>query len=183
MARRGKGAAWGPMIAAVAAVWRAAMTPRPEPARPAATPKVARRKAVKAPPKARRGVGLALLNPLSTCSADIRGESHAQAALAEICGGYARHGHDLACEAQLTPEPDNDHDPGAVAVMIQGHRVGYLPAERAASYLARLAAAGHEGATVTCPARIVGGWRTNAHDVGHFGVKLALPARGALQIG
>lgn len=111
------------------------------------------------------------------------GESHFQADLLAICGGYSRDGHQLSCDAVLTPEPDNPHDAGAVAVVIEGRKVGYLPADRAASYLQRLAAAGHPGAPILCAAKIVGGWKTNQHDAGHFGVRLALPARGKLILG
>jgi hypothetical protein len=30
------------------------------------------------------------------------------------------------CKARLVPEPDNPADPGAIAVMIEGNRVGYI---------------------------------------------------------
>lgn len=35
----------------------------------------------------------------------------------------------------------------------------------------------------SCSAKIVGGWRTNQHDSGHFGVKLGIPTRGWIDFG
>jgi len=37
--------------------------------------------------------------------------------------------------ATLVPEPSNPHDPNAVAVVIDGHHVGYIPRELAAGVL------------------------------------------------
>lgn len=50
---------------------------------------------------------------------------------------------DLVCV--LVPEPWNEHDPNAVAVLLGGHKVGHLPADLARDYapsLARLAGGG-----------------------------------------
>ncbi|WP_332643564.1 DUF2510 domain-containing protein [Aeromicrobium sp.] len=57
-------------------------------------------------------------------------------------------------ECVLIPEPWNPHDANAVAVVIDGHQVGHLPAELAEQYavaLARIAGSGH---LVTGVARI-----------------------------
>jgi hypothetical protein len=103
------------------------------------------------------------------------GESRCQEALSAICGGHNREGHELEPIAQLVPEPQNPFDPNAVMVMIQGQKVGYLMRDDAPRYLKALAAIGRHGDIASVRAKIVGGWRTNQHDAGHFGVKLALP--------
>lgn len=96
------------------------------------------------------------------------GESHYQAALEELAGGKTAEGHMLACTADLVREPDNPHDPKAVAVFIQGRKVGYLPKGSAKRMV---------GDRATCAAQIVGGWRrreAGAWDEGHYGVEIDL---------
>jgi hypothetical protein len=48
---------------------------------------------------------------------------------------------------QLIPEPDNPHDPSAVAVVVKGERIGYLKKEAAAAYSPALQ---RHGAPVPC---------------------------------
>lgn len=108
------------------------------------------------------------------------GESYRQEALERICGGYRRDAQDLECEAQLVPDPGNPHDPNAVRVEIDATQVGFLGRDDAARYVSELASAGLAGRTVHCAAKIVGGWKTNQHDAGHFGVCLAIPKRGTI---
>lgn len=103
------------------------------------------------------------------------GESNYQAALAKICGGHNREGHELETVAVLTPEPTNAYDPNAVMVVIEDRKIGYLSRDDAPRYLEALETAGFAGQTAKVGAKIVGGWRTNQHDSGHFGVRLALP--------
>lgn len=105
----------------------------------------------------------------------VAGESYRQDHLRGLCGGHNRHGHELECDAYLVPEPSNPHDANAVQVMIEGGQVGFLSRDDAARYVVAARSAGLEGARVRVKAKIVGGWRTNQHDSGHFGVKLAMP--------
>lgn len=109
---------------------------------------------------------------------EVVGESNYQAALETICGGYSRDGHDFECEAHLIPEPTNAYDPNAVQVFIDSKLVGYLSREDAVRFHKEMALAERSGQGVRCGARIKGGWRTNQHDQGHFGVGLAIPGRG-----
>lgn len=105
---------------------------------------------------------------------EIRGESHYQDALSEICGGKTPDGHLHECQAELRPEPDNPHDPNAVAVFIADNKVGYLPRLSAKRYGKVFGTA-----SVSCPAKIVGGWRRRegrSWDEGSFGVELDLRA-------
>ncbi|HEX4711738.1 MAG TPA: hypothetical protein VH222_14935 [Phenylobacterium sp.] len=107
------------------------------------------------------------------CDFEIAGESHYQEALAAIAG-HDPQGVNFHCEALLVPEPDNHSDPNAVAVVIEGRRVGYLRREDAADYGARLEALGVEGRPTACPAYICGGFITEDGDFVSYGVKLGL---------
>jgi hypothetical protein len=53
------------------------------------------------------------------------GESYYQDALDVICGGKCEEGHQLMCQAELRPEPDNEYDKHAVGVYVDGQKVGY----------------------------------------------------------
>jgi hypothetical protein len=54
------------------------------------------------------------------------GTSHYQDALLALSGRVADEEIRVEKVATLTPEPDNPHDPHAIAVHIDGHLVGYL---------------------------------------------------------
>lgn len=103
---------------------------------------------------------------------DVVGESHYQDALERICGGRTEEGHEFACLATLKPEPDNPHDPNAVAVWIQGEKVGYLARPMAAAFI--ISSQNNAVSEVTCDALIVGGWDRGERGMGHFGVRLDL---------
>jgi hypothetical protein len=85
--------------------------------------------------------------------------------------------------AHLVPEPDNPWDRNAVAVYVDGRKVGYLPREHTAAYASLLGQvwANYRGRAV-CRAVIGGGLRQVTDQVGvvtqfeedQFGVKLAL---------
>lgn len=114
---------------------------------------------------------------------DVVGESHYQEALELITGGKTEEAHDLEKWASLIREADNPYDRNAVAVYIDGRKVGYLSRDDAPQYgvlLDELWQKYHlRGA---CRANICGGWRrfdptgSNVTDEGHYGVKLALAA-------
>lgn len=113
-----------------------------------------------------------------TFAYDVVGESHHLDALQAI---VTEEGLDLdqpgqlACQAFLLCEPDNPHDPNAVAVVISLRRVGYIPRDDAAGLapklreLANSRVAGGRGGQVLCvQARI--GWQ----ERGRIGVRLDL---------
>jgi hypothetical protein len=112
---------------------------------------------------------------------EVVGESHYQAALGELCGGHNRTGHDRVCRARLAPEPTNLYDANAMKVTIDGRVVGYAPREQAARLKAEAARVGRPGAVIVAEAVIRGGWRTNQHDEGHFGVRLGIPLHGTIR--
>ena len=137
-------------------------------------------------PAPRKKAPAARVNPLSSATGlrvigkggyprNVVGESNYQAALSKICGGHNRAGHELETVARVTPEPENEYDPNAVMVTIEDRKIGYLSRDDAPRYLEALSEAGHPGRTAIVAAKVVGGWRTNQHDSGHFGVKLAMP--------
>lgn len=116
-------------------------------------------------------------------SMNVVGESFFQDNLASICGPKDREGVRLELVAELHREPENPHDPNAVAVRIKGLTVGYLTRHKAALLTRRMEAAGEPG-PVQAAALIVGGWREiegddgpdlehgDAVNEGHYGVKL-----------
>ena len=108
-----------------------------------------------------------------------------QEALEAIAGGKPGSTPDAEKWAHLIPEPDNPWDRNAVAVYIDGRKVGYLPRETSAAYAALLSQlwASTRGRAV-CRAVTSGGWRRVESQVGtvsavdeeQFGVRLALAA-------
>lgn len=77
--------------------------------------------------------------------------------------------------AALILEDSNPYDDQAVAVHIDGQRVGYLSRANARAYRADLAAAGTPDLIVRCKAKITGGFETRDGARAHFGLKLDLP--------
>lgn len=102
---------------------------------------------------------------------DVVGESHHQDRLLSVCGGYRRDFQEVPVRAWLHLEDDNPHDANAVRVDIAEGPVGYLPANVAKRFRRELAKA-DISMPVEVAAQVVGGWRTNQHDAGSFGVKL-----------
>lgn len=112
---------------------------------------------------------------------EVVGESNYQATLVGICGSHTRYGHEGEYVAAIALEPTNRFDPNAVMVTVQGQRVGYLAREQAVRVGQLMREAGLSSAA--CGARIRGGWRTNQHDEGHYGVTLAIPRTGWIDFG
>lgn len=112
---------------------------------------------------------------------EVVGESHYQAALEQVCGPHNREGYRVEVNAVLVREPDNPHDPNAVSVEVGGQKVGYLPRENAIRVGGQM---DDEGlARVGCGGFISGGWRTNQYDEGLFGIRLAVPNQGWIDMG
>ncbi|MEX2693640.1 HIRAN domain-containing protein [Rhizobium mongolense] len=109
------------------------------------------------------------------------GELSYQDALIAICGRHTRRSHEGEYQAAIEREPTNPHDPNAIVVKIAGRTVGYLPREQHAHVGVQMLEAGIGKAE--CRARVRGGWRTNQHDEGHYGVCLAIPNWGWIDFG
>jgi hypothetical protein len=78
-------------------------------------------------------------------------------------------------------DPENPHDPNAVKVTVEKNLVCFLSRDQAERVHAAMRSLSLSSAS--CAARIVGGWRTNQHDEGHFGIRLAIPRVGSIDFG
>ena len=107
---------------------------------------------------------------------DVVGESYYQDALEAIAGPKTKSGVELEVKARLVPEPENPHDANAVAVYIEGRKVGHLPRDMAAEWVATLARRGDPQRVIEVDASITGGWRRERRgggiSEGSFGVSL-----------
>lgn len=103
---------------------------------------------------------------------DIVGESHYQDALERIVGGRTDESVEFECLASLICEDDNPYDSNAVAVYINGQKVGHLARPVAAGFRDIQRRHGWVGQIVTADAMIVGGWDRGNRGRGDFGVKL-----------
>ncbi|MEP3345229.1 MAG: hypothetical protein ABJN34_10300 [Litoreibacter sp.] len=112
---------------------------------------------------------------------EVVGESNYQRELVSICGRYTRLGYDAEHSALMKLEPSNPHDSNAVVVKIKGQTVGYLPRQQAVRVGTQMKEV--RLTEVNCNARVRGGWRTNQHDEGSYGVRLAVPTRGLIDFG
>lgn len=105
---------------------------------------------------------------------DVVGEAHYQDRLDRICGGKCEDGYNDETTAQLVLISDNEHDPNAIGVMIEGEPVGFVPREEAERLRAEILKLNPSQRPVICSAKIVGGWDRGDGDEGHYGVKLSL---------
>ena len=99
-------------------------------------------------------------------SHDIVGESYYQEQLDYLCDGKTPDGHRKYVIAVLKPEPENEFDSNAVAVLINDIKVGHLPRNAAKSFKRFVSQ------PVAVDAVIVGGWLRSSTDEGNYGVKL-----------
>lgn len=101
---------------------------------------------------------------------EVVGESHYQAAIKAAVRRGARGDQGVLCDALLIPESNNRFDADAVGVWLGGALCGYLPANEARLFRARLKKAGRELVPHQCPAIILGGGEKS------YGIWLDLPA-------
>jgi hypothetical protein len=118
---------------------------------------------------------------------DVVGESHYQDALWRIVGGFRQESvrHDV--HAVLVTEEDNPYDPNAIAVWIDGAKIGYLSREDARRYHPGLVALERKlGTPIGLRGTIVGGGPRDDgigmlgvfldHDPAAFGIRPSPPA-------
>lgn len=103
---------------------------------------------------------------------DVVGESRYQDALIAAVGAQPTAWHEVMVTAHLVCERDNPHDPKAVAVYVDGKRVGYLPRDHARTFHKRLARRGIAGHTTSCGAMIRGGGTADDGQPRMFGIWL-----------
>lgn len=56
----------------------------------------------------------------------VTAERHHSDNIRAVLTGASNGGLERRCHAQLVPDPQNAHDPNAVAVVVDGRRVGYV---------------------------------------------------------
>jgi collagen type III alpha len=95
------------------------------------------------------------------CNQEVAGESFHHQPLQRLFGRPTAKHREVQTVAILVPEPDNKHDPAAVAVRIDGETVGYLPREIAGDYGAMLAELGGRGQAAQVACRVWGGMVTD----------------------
>lgn len=106
---------------------------------------------------------------------DIVGESFHQPELERLAGKKTQDAKAVQKTAILLHEPSNPHDKKAVAVHIDGLKVGYLSRDDARSYLAQLKRSSIPILSpLSAQAMIIGGWRRKGSE-GAYGVKLDMP--------
>jgi hypothetical protein len=101
------------------------------------------------------------------------GVSHYQAAILEAAGARAGDPVRFETRATLVPEPDNPHDPGAVAVQIGEATVGYLARDEHPRWRELIEMLAEADAVATCDAMIAG--RGSESGTDNVGVFLRLP--------
>lgn len=92
----------------------------------------------------------------------VAGTSHHQEPLAAAAGPKRAGGVELRTRFALVAEPDNPHDPAAIAVRLEdgGAHVGYLPREEAARYGRLMEAVAARGRRPVSGGVILGGDET-----------------------
>jgi hypothetical protein len=100
------------------------------------------------------------------------GESHYRDAFVALLGPSKEEGEDQQRIANLICEPNNPYDHNAVAVWIEGHRVGFLSRDSAVAYHAKYGAVNNR-----CQAHITAGWDRGGSDRGDYCVRLAFSLR------
>ena len=103
------------------------------------------------------------------------GTSHYQQALLDLSQRRGDEEIRLTTTAMLVAEPENPHDPGAIAVEIDGHVVGYLSRDENRRWADVVAMADSVG----CEAMIAG--RGGTHGLGVF-LRLPTPTEARAQI-
>lgn len=122
-----------------------------------------------------------VINNLKSFPFDVVGESNYQKALEKIAGGFRRDTQAVDVTAKIVLDPTNSYDENAVRVEIDKQTVGFLPADEALRIGGMMREQGVHAAVVE--AQLRGGWRTNQHDKGHFGVKLKMTKSGWVDFG
>jgi hypothetical protein len=106
---------------------------------------------------------------------EVVGEMAHQEVLLSLAGGRSFGGVEVDAVAELAPEPTNEADPEAIAVLIDRQRVGYLSRTDARRMRSIVDAARRNAGAATCRAVVRGGWDRGRGDVGPVGVILFVP--------
>lgn len=117
--------------------------------------------------------------PLATGGAiDVVGESNYQDTFEQVVGDRWHDGVFWHVRAQLVFVENNEHDPNAVGVMVEGLPAGYIPKKHAKEMRGMILEANPERLPIVCKGEIKGGF-TRKNGRGHYGLTLdvATPLR------
>jgi HIRAN domain len=101
------------------------------------------------------------------------GTSHYQPALVEISGRRGDEEIRFETQATLVPEPENPHDPNAIAVHVEGRLVGYLSRDENPRWQEVVKTLGEHSHVAAAEAMIAG--RGPGGGTSNLGVFLRLP--------
>jgi HIRAN domain len=114
------------------------------------------------------------------------GVSHYQPAIRAACGAAAATSDQpvrVECRATLVPEPDNPHDPQAIAVHVDGQTVGYLARDEHPRWRDIVETLAGHGRVAACEAMIAGrGAGSETDNLGVF-LRLPTPTEARAQVG
>jgi hypothetical protein len=105
---------------------------------------------------------LPIVDVSGTVRTPVVGESHYQPALRAIAGPPRRGGVQVPVRARLIAEPSNPYDANAIAIHVEGAKVGYLSRDDAIAFKPLIAVSSAHGRTPDCEAIIFGGDATRS---------------------
>lgn len=115
---------------------------------------------------------------------DVAGTRYHQDILSELLRRGGRHGTGQNVLAVLVPEPENQHDPSAVAVLVSGDKVGYLRRPLASGLHKPLVQLGTQtGKPIACRGLILDGSGSAYKDRGEVRVELYFDPKALFTVG
>ncbi len=115
-------------------------------------------------------------------STKVVGTSFCQENLIRVCGPKKAASVELEVPAELVLENDNQADVNAVAVLVDGLKVGYLPKREAMVHRIFIHGSDYIKDRLICIGKINGGWDNGSGNCGHYGVAVELPYKAGLDI-
>ena len=115
-------------------------------------------------------------------STKIVGTSFCQENLIRVCGPKKEESVELEVAAELILENNNPADVNAVAVLVNGLKVGYLPKREAMIHRIFIHGSDYNKDRLICLGKINGGWDNGHGNCGHYGVTVDLPYKAGLDI-
>jgi hypothetical protein len=115
-------------------------------------------------------------------STKVVGTSFCQENLIRVCGPKKAASVELEVPAELVLENDNQADVNAVAVLVDGLKIGYLPKREAMIHRIFIHGSDYIKDRLICIGKISGGWDNGYGNCGHYGVAVELPYKAGLDI-
>lgn len=115
-------------------------------------------------------------------STKVVGTSFCQENIIRVCGPKKAASVELEVAAELVLENDNQADVNAVAILVYGLKVGYLPKREAMIHRIFIHGSDYSKDRLICFGKIYGGWDNGYGNCGHYGVTVELPYKAGLDI-